>query len=327
MKLVLFITGIVLLTVSLGYYYNYNTTFDLNVFQYRAVRIAYKNFLDLMDSLFNEFRDEDDEEGEQTFLSSFFGEEEGEEIVVEEEIIEENHPPACYTWETLNELLALYFQQIKNASILVREMPKKIDPKLYSEVENIMLTVRNFDVRLSTMIERTPRYLFTAKAMVSSIQSNLREIQDVFASTVLKAIERIDADQIATQKMVIVRWAKILRQFEKVIESQNDAHLDCTCDVARKLYEHLSSLEDAMQTCGNDARTQLRSYIAESSILLSINLEMAMMILTESISSRKKYSSVDAFFELPKRVCIFLFFLNQNVRGLYNQMLFRIAFS
>lgn len=303
MKLILAVTGAVLLIISFGYYYNYHTDYDIDLFQYRAVKIAYKNFFQLMDSLFNENRDEeDDQDYWQNFLDEEMAaeEEEIEEIV---ESTEEISRPSCYTWMELSDLLSHNLQHIKNVSKIVRETPKKIDIKLYSDIEKMTLKTNAFLARFATMNDRLPRYLFATKKILSGMQETLLDIGQLFSNTILKATERIDAEQVITQKMIIVRWAKILQQFEKVIQSKNDAHLECTCELAKKVHDITSNLEHFIKPCANPARRKFQMLIEEASGWMSLTLEMTLLLIVDP--KDKKYSKIDAFFDSPKKVGIF----------------------
>lgn len=304
MKLLLIlIVGSLLLILSFGYYKDYHS----NLFEYRVVRVGYTKFYQLFDSLFNEFHDDEEDQVDDILAWKYENETTDDDDV-------DNLEKTCYTWNSLSDLIGDNFHRVINASKEIREHPKIMNEKLTNPIKNIALFIQNYDTRLTAAIDRLPPYMFSSKQILESIKTAINGMKENFQTIVPKAIEKIDADHTESSKTIIVRFAKILRQFENVVQSQNDAHLECTCDVAKRLDEIIRSTLKQNGKCVNDTSEQFEYHIQDTQGPLMHFAELTLFTVARAM--KKSKSSIDNFYQLPMQVRILdnfffrLFFLS-----------------
>lgn len=299
MKILLLIIGTALIILSYGYYNDYHS----NIFQHRAVRIGYTKFYQLMDSLFNEFYDEESGQVEDMFEHHDF-DENIDELVAD--VDESEKELACYTWSSLSDLIGVYHRRIMNVSRELRDHPNYVAEKLATPLKNMELFTRNYDIRLATAIDRLPKYLMGSKAILLSIKQSILDIGHGIQDTYPDAIEKIDEDSKEALKTIIVRFAKILRQFENVIQSQNDAHLECCCDVAKTFHDIINSTLHNSAKCVNQTGEDFEYHIKDTQMPVMHFMETTLFYLSKSM--KKSKSSIDNFYQLPMQVRIHVHF-------------------
>lgn len=299
MRRLLIIIGTFLLILLFAIYKEYH----LKLFEYRVVRVGYTKIYYFMDSLFNEFYDEDDEKEEDLFAWRLNSNDKIDET--ESDVDDSNKDDlAGYTWSELNNLMELNLGRIKNASAVARESPTFIQDKLKMPLNSILNLLQSYESRLKMTLQRMPPYLTSSKPMLESISESMHTLYDLYKNTVATAIKKIADDDKQTLKTIVVRFAKILRQFEHVIQLQNDAHLECTCDVAKKLNKILINTLENRSKCINKTSDAFAYHIKDTQLPVMHFMESSMFFVSQAM--KKSKSSVDAFYQLPMQVRIFL---------------------
>lgn len=295
MRIVPFIVGIIFLSAfSFVYFYEHIVN---NAFQYRVVRLGYTQFYQLLDNLFNEFNIQESE-------SPF--DDEVEPIVplgpVRDDVADSESQIACYTWSSLSELIGVNHQRVINASKVLRSEPNVMKDRLAKPLSGIQMFIQNYNARLKMAHDRIPPYFTMATKFLESINGTLNAIGKDYHTIVPNAIEKIDEDHRRSLKTIIVRFAKILRQFENVIQSQNDARLECTCDVAKLLdVVIVDVLENGMDQCVTDASETMEYRIKDNQLPMTHYVETTLFMSNGAM--KKSKSSIDSLYQLPMQVC------------------------
>lgn len=295
MRIVPFIVGVLVLCIlSFVYFYEH---FVYHAFQYRVVRLGYTQFYQLMDSLFNEFSDQEseppfDDELERVFPLG----------PVRDDVADLEPQLACYTWSSLSELIGVNHQRVINASKILRSEPNVIKDRLTTPLVGIQMFIQNYNARLRMAHDRIPSHFTMATKFLESINDTLNAIGADYNTVVPNAIEKIDEDHRRSLKTIIVRFAKILQQFENVIQSQNDAHLECTCDVAKLLDMVIVDVfEHGMDQCVTDASESMEYHIKDNQMPMTHYVETTLFMANGAM--KKSKSSIDSLYQLPMQVC------------------------
>lgn len=295
MRIVPFIVGIIVLSIlSFVYYYEHLVN---HAFQYRVVRLGYTQFYQLMDSLFNEFGDH---ETEPLF------DDELERYVplgpVRDDVADLEPQLACYTWSSLSELIGENHKRVINASKILRSEPNVMKDRLANSLGGIRMFIQNYNARLQMAHNQIPTYFTMATKFLESINDTLNAIGTDYHTIVPNAIEKIDEDHRRSLKTIIVRFAKILQQFEHVIQSENDAQLECTCDMAKLLDMLMVDVfQNGMDQCVIDASESMEYHIKDNQMLMTHYVETTLFMANGAM--KKSKSSIDSLYQLPMQVC------------------------
>lgn len=265
---------------------------DIDLLQYRAVRVGYTRFYQLIDSLFNEFQTEGDDEIEDMFEPYIQTNEYDEDATFEK--------LTCYTWSSLNDLIRINHERLMDASKNVHVNPRKLHDQLQKDLEITNAMVKSYNTRLRMEIEHLPSFLLSHQNQLKQMLATLNDINRGFQYLIGDAINKIDRDQYELQKSSGVRIARILQQFELVIQSQNEAHLDCTCDVAKHLDAMVQDLVDKIHLCVNITGDQFSDYIKETITPMANSMETTIRSVSRGIKRSK--TSVEVFYQLPMKV-------------------------
>lgn len=288
MRLVYLLVGIIAFTIFSIYLFMVS---EIDLFQYRAVRVGYTRFYQLMDSLFNEFRDED----EDTMIEDMF------ETIFQSEIEDTDiQTLTCSTWSSLNDLIRVNHERVIDTSEKVRNNPKKLHDRLQKDLQITNAIVQSYNTRLNMEMNKLPNYLSSYQNQLSDILDTVNDINQGFQYYVGDAIEKIDNDQYESHKSSCVRLAKILQQFELIIQSQNEAHLECACDVAKKLDEIVQNFAKRIHLCVNNTGDQFSNYMKETITPMANSMETAIQSVNHGIKRSK--TSVEVFYQLPIKV-------------------------
>lgn len=295
MRIIPFIVGIIVFSILLFVYFYEH--FVYHAFQYRVVRLGYIQFYQLMDSLFNEFSDP---ESDPPF------DDEIERIMplgpVRDDVADSEPQLACYTWSSLSELIGVDHQRVINASKILRSKPNVMKDYLAKPLGGIQMFIQNYNARLKMAHDRIPSYFTMATKFLESINDTLNAIGKDYHTIVPNAIEKIDEDHRRSLKTIIVRFAKILQQFENVIQSQNDAQLECTCDVAKLLDKVIVDVfEHDMDQCVTEASEMMEYHIKDNQMPMTHYVETTLFMANGAM--KKSKSSIDSLYQLPMQVC------------------------
>lgn len=293
MKLIAIISVLLLVIISIGYYYN-----NMDLFQYRVVRVGWTKLYKLIDGLFNE-HDEEENQNIHDIIKEFL---ESQERESNEEKEEEDDGPKCDSWISLSELVSLSYERIMKANKLIKENHKIVQDELYGPIDAIDFLAESYTKRLNSIVQRLPSFLKTSQAFFEYTNTTLNEINDGLQEIVKNAILKIDSDQVRTQKMVVLRLAKIQQQFEKVIQSGNVNHLECTCTVAKQFYTVTEYLVDQFDYCVKKTIHDCSNLVDNTHFLLTETLTMIFATATSALD--KSESNVDGYYQLPLKVCI-----------------------
>lgn len=287
MRLVYLVVGISIFTIFTIYYWF--EVSKINVFHYRAIRVGYTKFYQLMDSLFNEFQREEYDEIEDMF----------EPIIQNED--ENTQKLTCYTWSSLNDLIHNNNNRVTDASKKVRDSPVIIYDRLQKDLQITNAIVRSYNERLNRAINKLPPFLTSHQNQLSEMLATVNDLNQGFQYLIGDAIEKIDHDQYESHKSYNVRLSKILQQFELLIKYQNEAHLDCACDAAKHLDVVVENLMERFHLCVNITGEQFSNYIKETITPLANSMETTIRSINRSI--KKSKTSVEVFYQLPIKVC------------------------
>lgn len=223
-----------------GYFYRDD------LLQYRSVRVGLTQAYQFIDGLFNEFPNEEDEQIDDMFEHLMTDESEDEPTEDDEET-----ETSCYTWPSLNGLIEDVHQRLMNNTLALPDRKHRIETDLRKSITSVEQTTDSFEARLSWFNDHVDSVILpTTENYFDIIRKSLENIKE-FEQTIKKLITRIDADQSRKQRGIIVRLAKVQRQFEKVLQSQNDAHLECTCDVVKMMDDVTTRYFDGVDMCVN----------------------------------------------------------------------------
>lgn len=318
MRIFPFIVAIIVLSIiSFVYFYDH---FVYHAFQYRVVRLGYTQFYQLMDSLFNEFSNQ---ESEPPF-------EDGIDRIVPlgpviDDVADLKPQLACYTWNSLSELIGVNHQRVINTSKILRSEPNVMKDRLAKPIAGIQMFIQIYNARMKMAHDRIPPHFTMATKFLESINNTLNAIGADYQTIVPNAIEKIDEDHRRSSKTIIVRFAKILQQFENVIQSQNDAHLECACDVAKLLDMVIVDVfKNGIDQCVIDASETMEYHIRDNQMPMTHYVETTLLMAKLAQGAMKESkSTIDSLYQLPMQVCkmimifqrftVFLDF-NQNIQ-------------
>lgn len=288
---------ICLLVISSG------CVFRDDLLQYRGVRVGLTKLYHLFESLFDENYAEEEQ------VDDIF-----EYLVASSEKTDENHETdenntdtrTCYTWSSLNVLVDEVHQRLMNNSIALHEQTNRIEHDLGKSIKSVEALTDSFEVRLSWFSDHVDKIITpTTDHFFEIIRASLANIKELQAS-IKTMFTKLDADHLKLQRANIVRFAKVQRQFEKVIQSQNNAHLECTCDVVKVMDDVTSMYFGDTDNCIDRAVDRLQE-VYDS---LDISLNHAVKIVTHATvpGIKPKESVYDIHFKLPGPVRIIFMF-------------------
>lgn len=293
MRLLYILSGIVVLSFLLWYKIVNN---EINLLQYRAVRVGCTRLFQLVDSLFNAFSSEEDNKIDSMFDSVDHTRENEEEIAIDR--------LTCYSWSSLNEIININRDRVMNASTIVSENQYKLFDKLQIDLQITSAIVKNYNKRLN--VKNTRQYLTVHQSQISDILATINSINTGFQYIIGDAIEKIDHDQLNSYECSSARLVKIIEQFEKIIQSRNEVHLGCTCDVAKLLDGVVKNFMESVHSCVDVIGESFSNYIKET--ILSMANSMESLIRSFNTATKRSKTSVEVLYQLPKKVC-FLYVL------------------
>lgn len=288
MRLVYLVVGISIFTIFTIYWFEVP---KIDVFHYRAIRVAYTKFYQLMDSLFNEFQRQEYDDIEDMFETLIQTGDYNEDINTQK--------LECYTWRSLNDLIHINHNRLMNVS-KVHDSPRIIHDRLQKDLQITNAIVRSYNERLNLAINKLPSFLSLHQNELSEMLATVNDVNQGFQYFIGDAIEKIEYDQYESHKSYNVRLSKILQQFELLIKSQNEAHLDCACDVAKHLDVVAQNLVERFYLCVNVTGEQFSNYIKETITPLANSMETAIRSINRGI--KKSKTSVEVFYQLPIKV-------------------------
>lgn len=291
MRIVYYFVGIVIITL---FVFHWLVITKIDLFQYRAVRLGYAEFYHLMDGLFNEFRNEDDDQDDYHFDSFVDSNDDVEDAHIEK--------LSCYTWSSLNELIAVNHERVMNSSKRVINSPKKIHDRLVKEMQIMNRIIQSWNIRLNLAIEHLPSFLNSYQNQLDNMLATVNDINQGFQNFIGDAITKIDHDQFETHKTSSIRIAKILQQFEMIIQSRNEAQLECACDVAKNLDDIVQDFTAKVNLCANNTGEQFSDYFKDTITSMANSLETAIRSVNRAMKRSK--TSVEVFYQLPIKVCV-----------------------
>lgn len=288
MRLVYLIVGIsIFIIFTIDYWFEVS---KINVFSYRAIRVGYQK---LMDSLFNEFQRQEYDDIEDMF----------EPLIQTGDYNEDANTQklTCYTWSSLNDLIHKNNNRVTDASKKVRDSPVIIYDRLQKDLQITNAIVNSYNERLKLAINKLPSFMSSHQNQLSEMLATVNDMNQGFQYFIGDAIEKIDHDHYVSHKSYNVRLSKILQQFELLIKSQNEAHLDCACDAAKHLDVVVEDLMDRFHLCVNITGEQFSNYIKETITPLANSMETTIRSINRGI--KKSKTSVEVFYQLPIKVC------------------------
>lgn len=288
MRLVYLVVGISIFTIFTICWFEVP---KIDVFHYRAIRIGYTKFYQLMDSLFNEFQRHEYDDIDDMFETLIQTGDYNEDVNTQK--------LECYTWSSLNDLIHINHNRLMNVS-KVRDSPKIIHDRLQKDLQITNAIVRSYNERLNLAINKLPSFLSLHQNELSEMLATVNDVNQGFQYFIGDAIEKIEHDQYESHKSYNVRLSKILQQFELLIKSQNEAHLDCACDVAKHLDVVAQNLVERFYLCVNVTGEQFSNYIKETITPLANSMETAIRSINRGI--KKSKTSVEVFYQLPIKV-------------------------
>ncbi|XP_055302865.1 uncharacterized protein LOC129568682 isoform X2 [Sitodiplosis mosellana] len=284
MRLIHLFVGIIIFTIFIIYWF---VVLSIDVFQYRAMRVGYKRFYQLMDSLFNEFRSEENDEMEEVFESHIDDYDEDNNI----------QKLMCYTWSSLNDLIRINNNRLIDASKRVRDSPTILKDRLEKDLQITNAIVYSYNIRLNLAL---PPFLSLYQNQLSEMLATTNDINKAFQYFIGDAIRKIDHDQYESYQSSSIRVAKILQQFKSVIQSQNEAHLECACDTAKHLDALIQDFAERLYLCVNATSEQFSNYIKETITPMANSMETTIRSVTRGMKRSK--TSVEVFYQLPMKV-------------------------
>lgn len=278
MQLKKIITGIVILLIVLISYFAYT--------KYELLRDrALEEFMKLV------FENEDSHE---------FDSLDNTNVIDEEEIIIDKIK--CDTWNSLNEIIGANHARVMNASTIIRGNPKKLYDTIQKDLQITSKVVESYNTRLSFVKDEFPTYLISEQLQLDEILTIVNSINQGIQHLVGDAIGKIDYDQFETDKLSSIRMAKILQQFEMIIQSRDELYLGCACDVAKYLDGVIIDFSESVHFCVNNVSTRFSDYIKETILSLSTSMESVIQTVNRAMKTSK--TSIEVLYQLPIKVCI-----------------------
>lgn len=291
MRFVYVFVAVILIAISVLYWFVISR---IDFFQYRAVRVGYTRFYQLMDSLFNEFRNEEDDEISDMFEAIF--------STNNDEDTENDVERTLCSWQSLNALIAANHERVMNTSRKIRKNPKILQDRLVKDLEITNTIFDSYNNRMNLAIEQLPPFLLTYYSQLSAMLDTVNDINRGFQNIIGDAIQKIDYDQFESHKSSCVRLAKILQQFEMIIQSQNEEHLQCGCDVAMKLDELVENFANSTHFCVIKSGEDFSNYMKEIITPIASSMEISIRAINRAMKRSK--TSVEVFYQLPMSVSI-----------------------
>lgn len=291
MRLWTLLSAIFLLSIVVsGYFYRDD------LLQYRSVRVGLTQTYRFIDSLFNDNYDEEEEQIEDMF-----------EYLVASEPTDENaesqdepEETTCYSWPSLNGLIDEVHQRIMNNTIAMPEKRHRIETDLRKSITSVEQVTESFEARLSWFSDHLDSLILpTTDNYFGIIRKSLKNIKE-FEQTVKKLITKMDANHMRTQRGIIVRLAKVQRQFEKVLQSQKDAHLECTCDVVKTMDDVTTAYFGGMDDCVEPVIERFKEVLNALEDSMRHVMEYVMHATLPGI--KPKESVYDIHYKMPAQV-------------------------
>lgn len=272
-----------------GYFYRDD------LLQYRSVRVGLTQAYRFMDSLFNDNYDKEEEQIEDMFDHIL------ESEPTDENVESEDEPEiTCYSWPSLNGLIEEVHQRIMNNTIAMPEKRHRIETDLRKSITSVEQVTESFEARLSWFSDHIDSLILpTTDNFFGIIRKSLKNIKE-FEQSVKKLITKIDANHMRTQRGIIVRLAKVQRQFEKVLQSQRDAHLECTCDVVKTMNDVTTAYFDGMDDCVDPVIERFKEVLNALEDSMRHVMEYVMHATLPGI--KPKESVYDIHYKMPAQV-------------------------
>lgn len=294
------VSAISILAISGGYY------FRDDLLQYRQVRVGLTQLYRAIDSLFNDISDEEMNQEEDMF----------EYLVDNSEFIDESSenstdidPISCYSWSSLNQLVDDVHKLIFNSYLELNETNyrgKEIQKSITgveSSTELFEMKLDWYDDHIHTALAPTTHNFFR---IIRNSLTNIKEFQQ----SLNNIISKIDADHLRIQRAMIERFARIQRQFEKVIQSQNDAHLECTCDIVKVMNDMTTVYFDDNNKCIDDAMIQLNEVVEATQSAVDNASQFVMRATLPGIEPKESIYDIRGKMTAPVRMkCVFFGFV------------------
>ncbi|XP_031619317.1 uncharacterized protein LOC116338306 [Contarinia nasturtii] len=292
MRFVYIFAGVIIIAVSVLYWFVISR---IDLFQYRAVRVGYSRFYQLMDGLFNEFRNEGDDDINEftSFESLLRSDDDDEENEVDENL-------SCSSWKSLNDLIGVNHERVMNISKKIRKNPRILNDRLEKDLYITNTIVTSYNTRLSSAIENLPSFLLSYHNQLVDMLDTVNYINQGFQYFIGDAVQKIDHDQFEAHKSSCIRLAKILQLFETIIQSQNEAHLKCACTVATNLDGVVEHFFESVHLCVNNTGEEFSNYIKETITPMANSMETSIRAINRAMKRSK--TSVEVFYQLPMKL-------------------------
>lgn len=291
MRLAIF--GGIGILIAFTIFWQINLSIDL--FQCRAAKEGYTRFHQLINSLFNELQNQEADEIDNLY-ATFIHNMDTNNV---QQII-------CNSWSLLSELIGVNHDRVLNASKIVRNNPTILYDHLHRDLQIADQIVNSYKKRLTLAFNKFPPFLLLHRNRLDNILATVNDINHEFQYFVGYAIERIDFDQFESHKLSSVRMAKILQQFENIIQLQNESHLGCACDVAKLLNEIIWNFIESVHLCVSATGQELSDYIKETMLPVSHSMESTIRSVDRAIKTSS--TSIDTLYHLPLKVRLIAFF-------------------
>lgn len=280
------------MALSSGYYYRDD------LLQYREVRVGLTKFYRILDSLFNELYDDENYKTEDIFEYLV---EDGEPI---DESSEDSTAPeeiSCYSWSSLNQLVDDVHQNVMNSYIALNETNPRLKD-LQNSITTTESQAESFEMKLYWVSDHIDITLApTAHSFFTIIRKSLTNIKE-FQQTLSELATNIDEDHVRIHRAIVMRLAKVQRHFENVIQSKNDAHMECTCDAVKVMHDMTTKYFADMDQCVDRCMDQLDEVIEATQSSLDSATQFVLRATLPGITPKQSVYDIHGKMTTPVRM-------------------------